>query len=165
MTSSEIGCSLSHLEAINFLTTLDGEYFMVCEDDISFKNLILFNKCLSEIINDAPPFEILQLQKIYYQRLENLYSEWNSQIYGTGCYIITKNGVSKIKKYLENKEINLHVADHMIYSLVKTIVYKYNFITTLDNDSDINIHHLDNHKYSSNLQTELIIEDFFYNLY
>ena len=39
MSLGEIGCTLSHIKAINSLKYEIGNYFMICEDDIAFDNL------------------------------------------------------------------------------------------------------------------------------
>jgi hypothetical protein len=38
-----------------------GEYFMICEDDVSFNNTILINKTLKDIILNTPSFDKLIL--------------------------------------------------------------------------------------------------------
>lgn len=169
----EKACTLSHLKAINMLKDKEGEYFMICEDDISFENIFLFNTNLKQIINDSPDFDILMLSKIYYDNLKELYTKWNSSIAGTGCYLITKKAILKICSYVsynndndtfifnDNLKKSFEVADIYIYDLVNTYAYKYNYISTLDEDSTIHKHHLNNHKKSSTIQKKLILDDIF----
>jgi GR25 family glycosyltransferase involved in LPS biosynthesis len=169
MTIGEKACTLSHLKAINYLSNIPGKYFMICEDDISFENTFLFNTDLTKIIKDAPNFDILQLSKIYINKLDNLYTKWKSSIFGTGCYIISKEAILKICSQINydnelnifkgNINFSLSRADNLIYSLVNTIVYKYNFISLLDEDSSIHVTHLFLHKKSSEIQKKIILSE------
>lgn len=169
-TPVEKACSLSHIKAINMLKNMDGEYFMICEDDITFDNTYLFkNTDLENIIKNAPPFDILQLSKIFYNKLPNTYNVWNKNIQGTGCYIITKSAILKISSIVSYNEIDdtftfnnehvFEVADIFIYGLVNTIVYKYSFISLLDEDSTIHSNHLCFHKKSSQIQKDIILNN------
>ena len=51
MTKYEFACLLSHIKAITSLKDTDGNYFMICEDDISLKNTILFKNVKSSDSN------------------------------------------------------------------------------------------------------------------
>ena len=155
LTNSEIGCTLSHIKAINSLKDSSGEYFMICEDDISFDNLKYFNESLKDIINNSPPFDILNIcHNNSIEKELNLYNEHlNNIIYGASCYIITRKGINKfineVGKY-QNGIFELYkpieMADIFIYKYLKTIVYKYNFVETQFNNSTIHSDHLYSHK-------------------
>ena len=170
MKTSEVGCTLSHIKAINLLNNEPGEYFMICEDDISFENLVYFpNTSLEKIIKNAPDFEILILNKIMNKSLKNEYTLWNEKLeaYGTACYLITKKGVNKIInickynngnnfKFNKNEKNNLNVADIYLYEMLNTWIYKFNYINTLDQTSTIHDNHLDFHKTSTKANLDLI---------
>jgi GR25 family glycosyltransferase involved in LPS biosynthesis len=177
MNNYEIACTLSHIKSINALKTMEGNYFMICEDDISFDNINLIRSNIKEIIENAPQFDILMLTKIYTNNLEHLYTDWNNEylksknhtheIYSAACYIITRSGINKIcsmVEYTNDKfkfNINyINVADIFLYQKVNTYVYKYNFINTIDRDSNIHSDHLNNQRTSTKFQLDVIKTDF-----
>jgi len=164
MTNFEVGCTLSHVKTNNIAKKIfdnpefKSDYIMVCEDDISFEGTILAMKNLEEIIKEAPEFDILQIHKMFFHEIPNVYSKWSELskpgdcVIGTSCYIISRKGanhfVNNVATYEEpNKfkliKTNFHVADFYTYTNTNTIVYKYNFLNTLNNDSCIHPDHLD----------------------
>jgi len=177
LSNYEIACTLSHLKAINYALNNNGNYFMICEDDISFYNIKYFTKSLQDIILEAPPFDILLLFKACLFELDNTYIKWKDYydkgldfyIYGTVCYIISRTGINKLKKYynydysdnLDNFNINkqLNVADIYLYDELDTYVYKYNFVATLDENSTIHDSHLDFQRQCSCNQNNIILKD------
>ena len=153
MSPGEIGCTLSHIKAINSLRNEKGNYFMVCEDDITFDNLKYFNKFnFQKIIESSPEFDILILHKISKRNLDDDFTKWNKKIYSTACYLISKKGVDKMVNSCEyindlnfkfnNLKKKFYVADNYIYSLLETWVFKYNIINTKDEYSTIHKDHL-----------------------
>lgn len=175
MTSYELATTLSHIKAISALSMVEGEYFLVCEDDISLYNLFLFDNDLQDIIKKAPPFDILQIQKIcVFMEFDKIYSKLSDItettdkkfVSGTGAYVISKAGIKNfmenVARFEQNNLIlvnkNLHVADYYIYKYVNTYVYKYNFITTIDRESTIHGDHLSSHRYSSEYELGLIVK-------
>ena len=168
LSPGELGCTLSHIKSISSLENCTGEYFMICEDDVSFNNTILINKTLKDIILNAPSFDILLLQKIYRKSIEENYIKWDKSIYGSACYIISKIGIQKfinqIAKYDKNQfKIfkKLNTSDNFVFKYLDTWVYKYNFITTLAEESTIHSSHLKFHKECSLAQLKYIIMDLF----
>jgi GR25 family glycosyltransferase involved in LPS biosynthesis len=172
LTNYEIACTLSHLKAIFYLSKLEGEYFMVCEDDINFNYINLFDETLKDIILNSPNFDILLINKTYNNKIESDYVSWNSEfkkgpdyhIAGTVCYIISKNGIKNILDqfdYINNiyffKNNYFDVADKFLYKNVNTIVYKYNFINTDCIDSDIHSNHIEWHKITRDYQLNEIL--------
>jgi GR25 family glycosyltransferase involved in LPS biosynthesis len=174
MTNYEVGATLSHIKAINTAKTLfdnpefKSDYIMVCEDDISFDGTILAMKSLEEIIKEAPKdFDILQIHKMFFHEIPNLYSKWNDLskpgdcVVGASCYIVSRKGTKRFNKEVatwnEPNEFKLmaqpfHVADYYIYKNTNTIVYKYNFLNTLNEDSTIHTDHIDYHKKATDFQ-------------
>lgn len=179
MSNFEIACTLSHIKAINILNDTEGDYFMICEDDISFNNIYLFNDDLTTIIQKSPNFDILMINKIYhrYTILEYKYLKWSDYyregidyMSGTGCYIISRNGINNICNFCYNKNDTLvinkdiDVADLFIYKYVNTYTYLYNFISTQDDiKSTIHQENMDSHKMSSNIQNNIIYNDILNN--
>ena len=147
LSNYEIACTMSHIKAIYKLKNMNGSFFMICEDDISFDNLKYFKKNLKDIITESPVFDILILNKICNEDINNNYIKWNDpniNIYSTASYIISRNGINKICNLVDynlhtftfHKKIN--VADIFIYKYVNTYVYKYNFIDINLYNSTIN---------------------------
>lgn len=147
LSNYEIACTMSHIKAIYKLKNMNGSFFMICEDDISFDNLKYFKKNLKDIITESPVFDILILNKICNEDINNNYIKWNDSninIYSTASYIISRDGINKICKLVDcnlhtftfHKKIN--VADIFIYKYVNTYVYKYNFIDINLYNSTIN---------------------------
>lgn len=169
----ELATVFSHIRAISYLSTLPGNYFMVCEDDISLKNLFLFKEDLKEIIANSPVFDILQIQKItYFKPIQDVYSKWDDIYYDTGmipgaaAYIISKEGIknfmTNVARIEDSKFViinkNIKVADIYVFLYVNTYLYKYNFINTLDKDSEIHKEHLTAHRNSSRYELSRILE-------
>ena len=181
MTNFEVGCTLSHIKTINTAKIIfdnpdfKSDYIMVCEDDISFDGTILAMKSLEEIIKEAPKdFDILQIHKMFFHEIRELYSKWNDLskpdgcVVGTSCYIISRKGASyfanKVANWKEPNEFKLlsqpfHVADYYIYKNTNTIVYKYNFLNTLNQDSTIHADHMDYQKQATQFQLAEIFKN------
>jgi GR25 family glycosyltransferase involved in LPS biosynthesis len=168
MSNSEIGCVLSHIKAINYLSKISGNYFLVLEDDINLDNLKYFNNDLRRIILDCPKFDILMVSKISSSIQNETYIDLkNLGIWGAAAYIITKDAVQKFIKHSKYNETtndfvinnSLCVADRYVYNNMKTYVYKYNFIGTQDQDSEIHSNHLYSHKHSTSANMTAIIEN------
>jgi len=168
LTPGELGCVLSHIKSISSLENCTGEYFMICEDDISLNNTILINKTLKDIILNAPKFDILLIQKIYKKSSEKNYIKWHGSIFGSACYIISKTGIKKFINQIANYHNNefqilkkIDVADKFVYKYLNTYVYKYNFITTLTEESTIHDWHIKLHEECNLNQLKNIIIDLF----
>ena len=169
MTNYEKACTLSHIKSISHFKNIKGKYFMVLEDDVSFNNLKFFDFDLKTIIKNAPKFDLLLLEKKYNQNLSSLYTKWNSSMYSTACYIISRNGIEKILKKATFENSNfcvykpLNVADNYLYNGLDTYVYKYNFVSTLDETSLIHPNHLGIHKHSSLIHYISMLNDLVFN--
>jgi hypothetical protein len=151
MNDEMIKHTLSHVKAINYLNNFKNclnEYYMICKDNISFENLVLFNNDLKSIIENSPKFDILIIHKYCRITCENVYENWNDlfnkgiHFSGTSCYIISGEGVKNFIKYAKyindlnfvfNCNKNFDVADIYIYKNLRTFIYKYNFIGILNN--------------------------------
>ena len=76
LSNYEIACTLSHIKSINYLNNINGKYFLICEDDISLKNLKYFKINLEDIIVKCPEFDILLIYKTYHNKLDKEYVKW-----------------------------------------------------------------------------------------
>ena len=168
LSNAEIGCLVSHLKAINFLNTVNGKYFLVVEDDVSFDYAYLFPYDLKHIIQNSPEFDILILKKTTECNINNLelytdVNKWNinnPRIYSTVAYVITKSGIEKILS-IKLSETNITVADIYIYKYCNTFTYKYNFIDTINVNSTIHESHLASHIELSKKELNLIISTYY----
>ena len=113
-------------------------------------------------------------KKINYE-LPNDYVSWNKyyknrkHIAGTVCYIISKKGITNFlenvgyfnfrENKFENTKESFCEADKYIYSNLKTISYKYIFITTETNNSNIHTDHLNWHKKVCLIQDLVILKN------
>jgi GR25 family glycosyltransferase involved in LPS biosynthesis len=176
LTKYEKACLASHLKAIVSLKNDPGEYFMICEDDVSFENIFLIDNDLKNIIESSPKFDILMIYKTWFKPIEEQYAQWNKysipnieSISGTVSYIISKSGVQKICSMVEYENDIftfsgnnvLDVADEYLYRNVNTYVYKYNFMSTVGTDSTIHPNHLTQHDISKQFQLAQIFNGFF----
>jgi hypothetical protein len=174
LSNYEIACTLSHLKAVNYLKDLEGEYFMICEDDILLDTILLFNNDLNDIIRKSPKFDVLLINKIWTYKFDQIYPEWNDywkndlQIAGAGCYIISRSGINKLindaeyiddNNFIFNTNKKFDVSDIYLYSKLDTFVYKYNFISMVYEESTIHNEHLMANNLSHNFQLNEIITD------
>jgi len=174
LTNNEIAKTLSHIKAINFLEKIVGNYFLICEDNICFKNTVLINKDLKTIIQSSPKFDILILNKNYLLNIEEPYSKWNKYynpnkneyIGSTAAYIISREGINKLIKFAKydgtyfklDKKNNLDLSDIYLYKYLDTMVYKYNYIGT--KNIEINDNQQKNEDKNNLFQLNIIIKDF-----
>lgn len=170
MTKGEIGCLLSHFYTFHLLKKEKGNYFLILEDDASLKNIQYFKIDLKKIIKNSPEFDILVLYKTCNEELDSRYSSRvdllknNKYVAGTVAYIISKEGVKNINKFFyfnKNKfvfRINKRIQpiDILLYSLVKTYFYKFNFISSELNCSTIHKENDYLHEISINFQNDII---------
>ena len=177
MNNYELATTLSHIKAITFLSELDGNYFMVCEDDIEIRNINFIKDNLEDIINKCPEFDILLLHKIYIDILNEDYTNWNYhinrlgedyQIAGASCYIISKAGINKIiniSKFTDinnfsfNKSYIFDVSDMFLFKNTNTYVYKYNYISISGIESYIHEEHIIHHNNCEEVQDRNILNN------
>ena len=179
LKNTELALTLSHFKVFDTIKNLSGKYFMVCEDDISLENVKYFNLNLKDIIKNSPDFDILTLYKTKLNKLDNMYTDLNKynkvekydHIWGSVAYIITKKFAKKLSsiikynsitnKFIINTDKEISQSDVFVFSLGKTFVYKYNFISTGISKSLI---HLNDAKCHKNLHEKSIINQLKYIL-
>lgn len=149
LTNYELACSLSHCKSIVSLSSEQGKYFLIIEDDCDLFNTLQYNEDLEQIIKNAPDFDILMIYKtsttnILKNKYENINIITNTikdeRFGGMGAYILSTNGIKKFcsnNQYLNISKDNpkeklitnkiLDAADIYIFKYLKTYVYKYNF--------------------------------------
>lgn len=101
LTKYEIGCTLSHLRAINQAYESGTEIAMICEDDVWFLTISLVPD-LSQVINNAPSdWEILQIQNqsmkaVSVDDLKYVRNAAPKIMFGAACYLINRRGMKTI---------------------------------------------------------------------
>lgn len=136
MSVYEIGCTLSHFNAIKKAYDNNDQLALIMEDDITFDYL----KCQTKTINDLTKinddWECIQLSSTpdRYQRptLVRKYTLLEGYAYSTTCYLINRKGMSKI---LDHGIKNLEAADHWIYKILKTYLIRPYFGYLVNQDS------------------------------
>ena len=174
ISTYELACLLSHLKAITSLKNSNGNYFLICEDDFMLNNTIFFSKDLKQIIQNCPSFDILSIQSTFNKELHSEYNKWSeyytenslSFIGCTGSYIISKKGIDKIlsnnnftddSNYILNYPIN--AADIYLYKHIDTFVYKYNFISSFNNNSIFNTKFIRQYQKFNFIRINKMLED------
>ena len=159
LDSCDDACARSHINAVKYLHTLAGDYFMVVEDDVIFDNMALIPYDLATIIKQAPPFDVLQIGKICLKELPDMYTKWDL-IAGCQAYIVSRAGVQRLHE-LYSSHLSLRaIAEYSIYMPCNTYTYKYNCADSLCTDSNIHSSHIQSHIDSKNLQRDIILRDF-----
>jgi GR25 family glycosyltransferase involved in LPS biosynthesis len=162
LTEPEYACLLSHLETIRIFSESNYENALIFEDDLSIDYKKYWTKTLKQIMDEAPKdWEILKLFSFHEcNEYKNEYTEWSKSIkhgynkynklrteadWGTPSYIINKKAAKKFiheiyhnKKYVLKDtykgDILKHVADYLIYKMLKTYIYKYSYFSLRDNN-------------------------------
>jgi hypothetical protein len=160
LTTSEIGCILSHIKAINTAYNNGDEIALICEDDIYIEPYKL-SKPLNYIVENAPKdWELLQLYSGgYIPEIKTLkinevkYLKFKQDNWSFACYLINRKGMEKILNivgypyyihYIKDKFPQLGVADLWIPILLNTYtVIPFCFGTNISLGSTIHNNHVD----------------------
>jgi GR25 family glycosyltransferase involved in LPS biosynthesis len=163
---AEIGCFLSHINAIKEFHNSEYKLSVICEDDLYIKNVNNFNEIIFYYSKIAPEdWEILQLYTIYHyenEQIENynktdLWSEWKITYYSTLIYIINKKGSEKIiNTFNEDQKTNfMNVkyiqSDKYIYSNCKTYTINLPYFQEKNFESTIHKKHKSLHDRTSKI--------------
>ena len=167
----EFGCCYSHIKAMK--TYLDDEenkddFAFICEDDLEMFKIEkhFFKDVVKQVIEKVKLNDLVSIScvgsPIVIKPLEDNikspvfldYHNNRGKLYGTGCYLITRNLAEKIvKNHWDNgkliieKEHNSMVADHFIYPRGEKTCFLIPSLFTLrqSNDSYIHSQHLEMH--------------------
>ena len=175
MDDREKACTLSHFKAFANLKKSKGKYFMICEDDATLSNILIYNVVIKDIIKNFP--ENLDILMIHSRTNGNMTSLNKTDIaikksISSACYIVTRDGIDKLLDVLEyidktdkfktgDNFKKIGVADSYIFSLVKTYEYKHNLVSTYFSKSTI--HNTDddsNDKYGINKENYIAATNF-----
>jgi GR25 family glycosyltransferase involved in LPS biosynthesis len=170
-STSEIGCTLSHLLSIKTAYDNGEEVACIMEDDVYMNLLNVQGESLDDFvktINNNLDWEILQL---YYHNSNNLNKNFikikdytlhlhnkGKYTYSTAFYIINRKGMEKILSNMGNnpfyllKKMSMEgVADYIIYDQAKTYTLNPSIIIPNNTEIDSTIHtdHTNDHLKSS----------------
>ena len=131
MNVFEIGCLHSHFKAIKTAYDNGDEEALIMEDDIHIDFINKWEKKITQIVKNKPKdadciqFHCSRLNVIKtFLKMNCEFTPWKKRNWSTGCYYITRKGMSKIIKFGLNYIPNyLCPADYFIYEKIKTYTY------------------------------------------
>ena len=154
-TDGEIGCTLSHLNAVLKAYNEGLEYVIICEDDVDLYWIKIWGDTISSIISNAPEdWEYINLSKSCNVDSKNNYIKYfENDCWGTVSQLWNRKGMKKIldKCYISNifmldknivkrktKSTSFTVlADIYIPSLINSYVYKTCLFPTVNNEEEM----------------------------
>lgn len=150
ISSSEIGCTISHLYTLsNWLRNSTEDFIIVCEDDLDLTLCEYWNFTWQDFVNNLPnDWECIQLSIVNNHTshiIMNLHQRqwWD---WSTSCYMISRKFVEFLvnkycinSKYCLSKYSEKAVADSVVYLEGKT--YSINLFSYIT-DFGSNIHQL-----------------------
>jgi GR25 family glycosyltransferase involved in LPS biosynthesis len=174
LTKGEIGCTLSHLIAINTAYNNGDEIALICEDDLLFDTCLVNGITMEEIANNCPNnWGIIQLVSLIHITEYKKFKSYNytyikrddkNIFWGTAGYLINKKGMEEvlnivIKKnrpntyFIEPISLNFPkqgTADGYILDIATTYtIFPSPFISDNNMGSTIHQDHVPNHIKSS----------------
>jgi len=152
MTSGEIGCTTSHLKAINhWINTSDSPYAIFMEDDVDIDIARFWNFTWKEFASKLPyDWDVVQLSIICTGGLHVRLHKRFVNDFSTACYMITRHHAEKLlrlhvrggKYKLDNGIKPRAVADDLIYNSGNTYAIPL-FLYKLDLGSSIHPEHIE----------------------
>jgi hypothetical protein len=142
----EIGCTLSHLNAVRQAYNDGLEHVIICEDDVDLYWIKIWGDTISSIISNAPKgWEYINLSKIcIVDDSKNNYLKYSeNNCWTTASQLWNRKGMKKIldKCYKDNKfilnkdwEKNTIVADYYIPHLINSYIYHINLFPTFNDE-------------------------------
>lgn len=143
ITSSELGCTLSHLKAIKFAYDNKLPYALILEDDVSLNLMPFWNQSLPDIVKSLPlDWKILQLCHNFNYPIKPLIRPMIlGECYLASAYLINYDGMKKVidatfkdNIYYINKPNGQ--ADYYIYKCAENV-----YLTSLPLFYTFNISH------------------------
>lgn len=110
ISTSDVGCTASHLKAIKYAFDLDLDYALVLEDDATFELVDSWpNNVITNLLKDTP--EYVGVVQLFWEQRERKYASFVVPTHvarGTGscntsAYIVTKRGMNDILGIVDNK--------------------------------------------------------------
>lgn len=150
LTKFELGCTLSHIKAIQSAYNNSEEYALIMEDDCNFEYVKYQKHSIKELINimnnDYKNWDLLQLATCnrydhnirLSKSLEYICKKFRNC---TTCYLINKNGMEKIIKL--NKKFTQ--ADYYLYEEINTYYLSKPYFTySFSHENASTVHNMGN---------------------
>ena len=114
LTRGEIGCTASHLKAINFAYTMNVERALICEDDVSFLPLRVWQQnaldsFFTSISDDVGIVLLCWGGKEYETELRVSHIRTLGSLFGTVAYVITRKGMTDILRHACVSDAKIHL--------------------------------------------------------
>lgn len=137
LTPGMIGCYLSHYKAYEQFLESGKQFAFIFEDDS--KTVMPFGDALSNL---PPDWDIVSLGVLRCMNCPDVDSRFVKlhDFYGTGGYIINRNGVTKMMQYKEkpiNNQIDAYMAKLCREGKVNIYSVKPNLIETIPMGTDV----------------------------
>ena len=152
MSSSEVGCTTSHLKAIkHWYDTSDSQYALIMEDDIDLSIVRCWNFSWNEFMANLPyDWDVIQLAIICTGSIHVKLHKRFVNDFSTACYMINRHHAEKLLKFherdgkykLDNGAKPRAVADDLIYNSGNTYSIPL-FLYKLELGSSIHPEHID----------------------
>lgn len=152
MTSGEIGCTTSHLKAINhWMNTSDSPYAIFMEDDVDLDTVRFWNFTWTEFASKLPyDWDVIQLAIICTGDIHIKLHRRFINDFSTACYMITRHHAEKLIKHhirgdkykLDNGVKPRAVADDLVYNSGLTYAIPL-FLYKVELGSSIHPEHID----------------------
>jgi mannosyltransferase OCH1-like enzyme len=141
-----LACCLSHIQVILHLSKMQGDIFLIIEDDVNLPIIQYWEKSLLDIIRDETPSDWEWLS-IYSGNCEN--RDVSSSIQDTvenvcwGCvaYLVNKKGIKKlISKLIVNNTINFDkfhdypISDVLLPRLIKSYTCNFSYLFPINSE-------------------------------
>ena len=152
MTSGEIGCTTSHLKALqHWIETSDSPYAVIMEDDVDLQLVKFWNFTWSDFVAKVPyDYDVIQLAIICTGDLHVKLHKRFVNDFSTAAYMITRHHAEKILRHhvrgdkykLDNGVKPRAVADDLIYNSGNTFSIPL-FLYKIALGSSIHPEHID----------------------
>jgi GR25 family glycosyltransferase involved in LPS biosynthesis len=152
MTTSEIGCTTSHLKAIkHWYETSDSPYAIIMEDDVNFQTVKFWNFTWQDFVSKIPyDWDVVQLAIISTGNIHVRIHKRFVNDFSTAAYMITRHHAEKLLKFhvrgdkykLDQGVRPRAVADDLIYNSGNTYAIPI-FLYKIELGSSIHPEHID----------------------
>ena len=163
MTSSEVGCTTSHLKALKMFLETDAPCALMMEDDCDLSTITYWPFTWKDFYAKVPyDYDVVQLAVINPAEIHMQFHKRFVNDFSTACYMITRRHAQKLldfhvrgNKYkLDNGVKPRPVADDLIYNSGNTysiplLLYKTDLGSSI-HPEHVDAYHIGNYKAQSN---------------
>ena len=165
LSPSEVGCTLSHLQAIKTAYENNEHVALILEDDASLSLVPFWDGKLSDIIANAPiDWEIIQLFCMHPPTIVKssfTLHDIDNPCHSTTAYLINRKGMDRMLSATKGPNQRFHIrkehapagtSDQFVYALVRTYILHKSLFVPLNHTLTSTIHteHGDTHRVRAN---------------